>query len=821
MPNLVGIGNSQVPTNAMLGGLAYQDSVGEINLEKIKARTSDTALDVFVYDTRKDSDGGAWRHRTQNTSWYNEGVSVTRGARKEFPAVAVIVVEEESASIYDGDDPNLPLWMKFNAGSGGDNIFNRPTAWDITTVFALNGIVCITNGANSAESTLALNYVNDSVRLYPISGYTAYGGDYTLGIAGRSSSSGDYITIDQVIVGDKANDVAMTVLPNAPIDASTGLPTPTIAVATGHGLSIIKDNGNVVDITGTHGGAYNDAQFVNFDSKTNAIISGFDYGAGNTNAIYKLNILPIPSVDFVVPGTYGGYQNHSSRIQTGGNDTIPKLQGNYLRDTISAGGDGRYAIRTGDSLSTGYPGALNIIQEEPGTDGSNTTYASNSRIVYITKDYNTGWMHGDIKGAFLSDTNDTNLTSTNLVSNGTFGSNINGWNGAGSGGTATVSHDSGRLKLVSSSGNQHAHTTVTCVVGKKYYFQADFQGQISFHVSTQGDAGNDRGYIPHVNYGSSTTKFLFFTATQTTMYLVPYVIGTSNVGYVDNVICQLADHDRSLSGERYATFSGIAGLSSGLKVNGTVSRAPVATGAELVYYGGFSNSNYFSQPYNSALDFGTGDLYIMFWAKFTQNNAYDDIIHRRAHNGSAYTGNGWYLQMGSNNNIVLKDNLGGSRAVMDGDSTFGVWQHFCFVRRSNVGYSYKNGVQGSSTTPAWTENLDNSSAVLTIGRGTISGSGDADKTFLALVRIGAGAPSEEQIKKIYNDEKHLFDENAKCTLYGTSDDIKGIAYDDTTDVLHAGTSSGRSDFRGLNRINNTTTAVTTAISASNELVAEQ
>ena len=38
MPNLVGIGNSQVPTNAMLGGLAYQDSVGEINLEKIKGR---------------------------------------------------------------------------------------------------------------------------------------------------------------------------------------------------------------------------------------------------------------------------------------------------------------------------------------------------------------------------------------------------------------------------------------------------------------------------------------------------------------------------------------------------------------------------------------------------------------------------------------------------------------------------------------------------------------------------------------------------------------------------------------------------------------
>ena len=50
MPNLVGIGNSQVPTNAMLGGLAYQDSVGEINIEKLKARTSDNPVTIFVYD---------------------------------------------------------------------------------------------------------------------------------------------------------------------------------------------------------------------------------------------------------------------------------------------------------------------------------------------------------------------------------------------------------------------------------------------------------------------------------------------------------------------------------------------------------------------------------------------------------------------------------------------------------------------------------------------------------------------------------------------------------------------------------------------------
>ena len=76
-------------------------------------------------------------------------------------------------------------------------------------------------------------------------------------------------------------------------------------------------------------------------------------------------------------------------------------------------------------------------------------------------------------------------------------------------------------------------------------------------------------------------------------------------------------------------------------------------------------------------------------------------------------------------------------------------------------------------------------------------------------------------KPIYEEEKLLFRKDAKCTLYGTSDIVTAIAKDDVTDTLHVGTSSGRSEFRGLNRINNTTTAVTTVISTSDGLVAEQ
>jgi trimeric autotransporter adhesin len=84
----------------------------------------------------------------------------------------------------------------------------------------------------------------------------------------------------------------------------------------------------------------------------------------------------------------------------------------------------------------------------------------------------------------------------------------------------------------------------------------------------------------------------------------------------------------------------------------------------------------------------------------------------------------------------------------------------------------------------------------------------------------SNTPSPEQIKKIYEDEKVLFQENAQATLYGSSDAVTALAYDDTTELLHVGTSQGRSVFQGLRRVDNTTSAVGAAISASNGLVAE-
>jgi len=121
-------------------------------LAEIASTISDTAVDVFVYDTSKDSDGGAWRQRTQHTSWYNETLNTsTRGSRREFPAVAVIVAETDKVTIYDGDDPSLPMFKVMNAST------NNPIFVTPSSIVMLNATLAV--GTSGGASVI--NFVSD------------------------------------------------------------------------------------------------------------------------------------------------------------------------------------------------------------------------------------------------------------------------------------------------------------------------------------------------------------------------------------------------------------------------------------------------------------------------------------------------------------------------------------------------------------------------------------------------------------------------------------------------------------------------------------
>jgi len=67
----------------------------------------------------------------------------------------------------------------------------------------------------------------------------------------------------------------------------------------------------------------------------------------------------------------------------------------------------------------------------------------------------------------------------------------------------------------------------------------------------------------------------------------------------------------------------------------------------------------------------------------------------------------------------------------------------------------------------------------------------------------------------------LFQENAKCFLSAEdSDRVFKMAYDTSTGSLHAANETGRDEFRGLRRLNNTggQGQTSVSISASNGLV---
>ena len=795
MPNLVGIGNSQVPTNAMLGGLAYQDSVGEIDLEKIKAKTGDTAVDVFVYDTRKDSDGGAWRKKATKQSWYDEGVSATRGARKEFPTVAVIVVENNGANepvitIYDGDDPNLSMWMVFytkNASGGDDQRLTEnyyaAGPYPIRKVVMLNGMMvdCQYRSSGHAAGTVKgvtrYNFITDSSIMITDEGTFKRNGN----LGDERNTGRSYTKISTTdIVHTQCNDVAMTVLPNSPIDVSTGLPIPIIAVATDGGISIIRDDGiSVVDMYPT-GSSTTPAKEIYF-TKSNKI--AFTHGG---NWVYYY---PIPSLEATTSTYWNGLTGFIGRFTDQQRDWVT----NGIPINVGSNGITNFL----EDRAIGHTNGVDLIDINEGGLLGNGMHCG------IATDFNTGWQHGDIKGAFLSSTDATDLTRNNVLTVGTFAS-ASGWSLSGA---ATPTISGGKLVYSGSGAGfaQRAESPAVITSGLQYTVKFTVSDYSSGTVQTR--VGNSP-YGPTVNANGGYYHSIVAGSTPTETVLF---YGNSFNGKIDDVEVYLEDQDRALE-------------SNGLQVFGTIPKQVVATGAELVSYGPFSTLNRLRQYYNSDLNFGTNDFSIMFWVNHDGTDAHQSIVGRDEREFAIF-----FLSRSSYNRKIRIYAHDSSNNVQVFDSTeypypINSWTHVCVnYIGGNTCKIYIDGVLDNSGTLNY--DIDNTTYALHVGVRNAAANGGisfpAANVKLALLRISKSAPSAEQLKKIYDDEKCLFHENAKCTLHGTSNAVVALAHDDTNDVIHAGTSSGRSDFRGLNRINNTTTAVTTAISVSNEFVAEQ
>ena len=670
--------------------------------------------------------------------------------------------------------------MVFNAGSGNALWYNNGA----TATVMLNGKLANASGNNQRFRTI--DFLSDSHLEYShTDGRTTFG----INISQRNSGAGSFNygnVSGSGLINRYCNDVAMTVLPNAPIDDATGLPVPTIAVATDGGVSVIKDDGSVVDITA----------------------SGYTATDNKIDFDYLNNLLYLESGGF--PQRQSIPSSDIIRSAAGGRDRVYGGTSSYVPTML---GTSSNVVTNSDGFLSGSTSGLSILDYD--------SSQSQEMVAYVTTSYNTGYMHGDIKGAFLSDTDTTTVTGSELITNGTFDTNTTGWSAVGG---ATLSVSSNRLVVTGdgSTGGGGAAQSFTTVAGKKYVLTyVAYAGSINVGQVRVGTGANAYDITFDNSVNSNAYDPIYFTAAGTTTFITFGVNAgqaTSGSFQYDNISVREVDEDRSVNNK-------------GTAVYGTITKQLVATGADLVAYSNFSASNHLRQPTNSDMNIGTGDAYEMIWFKTTLTsgtmmmisyeggaigtNDYGKPFNIRYENGSV---RGW----ASHNSFSTYDDVNHGVSTADGQ-----WHCAAWVKRGKVFELYVDGeFIGSDTGSVGSNALSDSNSELVIGgrkRGNYVGTSEEpwNNGSLALARIGKSAPSAEQIKKIYEDEKLLFQENAKATLYGSSDAVTALGYDEDTELLHVGTSSGRSDFQGLRRINNTTTAVTTAISASDELIAEQ
>ena len=469
----------------------------------------------------------------------------------------------------------------------------------------------------------------------------------------------------------------------------------------------------------------------------------------------------------------------------------PVFNGGGVNEAVALAGD--------NQLFRSSSGDLTIL--EP-----NLVSPAYGKVAYIGHDYNSGWMVGDTKVATLSDTSTTSATSPDLVTNGSNFSNTTGWTGQ----SATVSVSSSEL-LVTGTATQNQNqsaswTSISCTKGDQ--FQVTFR--ISAFVANQSSAGiivggatihknNDNGYWYPNSVGTHTTTVV---ATGTTFTL--YLHAGISVGVVtrfDDISIHKLQHDRTQYKHGFQTF-------------GTLPKSVVATGAELVGYGPFSASNYLQQSYTSELDFNSGDFAYCFWSN-NPHTGPNYICDRAEGNGNYRIA--IYL---TDTQVAFYTRDGAATEVAADIITPNQWTQIWCIRRGTSHEIWVNGVNKVATNASVRDvSYASGDAVQVIG--TRYNQNGPNEGKIALFRVSGTAPSEEQIVKIYNDERKLFEINSDATMGGSSSAATVLAYDDAREEIHVGSSWGRSVFQELSRVEFDSDVATTSLSVNNGFVVEE
>ena len=735
-----------------------------------------------IDDTRKWSDSGAARKRTQNTSWYNEATTATgknlgklaslaaawavtgaavgdhyydtttklfysiggtsaaptraeifRGPRKNYPETVFWTVEAGRVIGWDATDASFPMWIVFIGSSGQ---MARSNA--LTSIFCINGVLLL----GGILGVSAINFVADSGRLY-------YGGQYAWSavISARNTSpSSGWLTMSGVgIVNYTVNSVAATVLPTSPIDPATGLPTPTIYAFTAGGVSRIADDGTVSSTT---------SQAVNSGWIDGNFVRGICVSAGTCGSWPITSTLPA--------GTAGVALNNAGWTAA-----------TYYATSIPA------------VLSQMTGGEKGVIRSTLGVSflKENPSSPTLGMVANISNAYTSGWQIGDSRGAWLADTTVETVSGAELVTNGAFNTDLAGWTSTGVTWVAGAAKFDGATAAPGLSSSAGLATRI----GGTYRIAVTISGR------TSGSCYLIFGGVQPVGNNLILNKTYVFTMVATSTYSVISCVTPTGIydGTIDNVSVIEYAADRSAKNNH-------------LVIYGSLNKSPVAVGSQLVGWSGFAAAtNYLEQAYSASLDFDTGDFCFPIWINPSTAAQNSTLFTRSA---AALSGNGFALNLVAGV-LQLGRSIAGAAFT---NTTFsytppvGIWTLVNLVRVAGVIALRVNGIQ-QATTIADTNNYTNTTAVFTVGVDYTHANPFVGS--LALLRASATPASADQGVYRYETERKLFEPGVQCCIAGTSTAVTAMDYDDSTNLLSAATSWGVTEFQGLKAINSYATTV--------------
>ncbi len=391
-PNEIAWAGSDVWGGAMSTAVAAAEQIVD---------TSANIVDTFIYNTYKDSDGGAWRDNCESLSWYSEAASATRGSTSKFPAIALIVAETDTVTIYDATDSSLSMWMVFEGYTTTGMIRNSHSS-----VVMKQGLLVVgMDGSSGQNGMTIISFLKETAILHFGGDQRTYAGDFLSRNDGVGWSSA---TGDPGIVDDTVNDVAMTILPGSEIDSETGIRVPTIGAATDGGVSVIDGPAGVSTVVDIVWSSTTLSGQVHLEEGALKISHGYSGGCIFT---HTWNVIPSTDLTEGVGSQKGSADRFYSAVYNAA----------YTGLDLSILGDGTgSATSQGDSILTdgaiGNKIGLTLLKENPVTP-------ADGMIAYLTSSYLSGWMQGDIKCATLADTVaetiGTDITTEHVV-NGDF-----------------------------------------------------------------------------------------------------------------------------------------------------------------------------------------------------------------------------------------------------------------------------------------------------------------------------------------------------------------------------------------------------------------